>query len=528
MEKFFDRQGYLDLLEKRIRDLKYGYRQNIAILGDEAVGKSSLIFQFMKKFQDNHLLLFYLEVRPEALEAFAKRFIATLLYNFLLNSGLSLKEDLEFLLKKSVRFIPKTCEKIKFVLAAAQKKREDSIFIELLSLCEKIKEETGKSCVVILDEFHNLESLGIKNLYPQWSKMLVLQKNTLYIIISSLKFKARNILAKNLSLLFGNFQTVVIEPFDVKASESYLDATFKDMALEEGLKNFLVHFTGGHPFYLEIISRAILNAKEKSIPEVLEDLLFTPSGILNQRFSNYLKRFQDSAYSQDYLSLLQLVASGQNKLKEIASVLRKSQREIGLRLNYLLETDSVSRWGDFLKINDRVFTFWLKFVYQEKLSALTFNLQNQKILFRDKLEELLQDFLSTAKKPLPERIAQTLRLFDDEVVQLEKRRLRLNHFREIKPLQFNCPGLKEGLVCRAKDSLWLMLFKYDHLTEEDIVSFSRECKKYRNKIVRKIILTLQDIDANTRLRAMDEKILTWDINRLNEILDLFSQPRVIV
>ncbi len=73
-----------------------------------------------------------------------------------------------------------------------------------------------------------------------------------------------------------------------------------------------------------------------------------------------------------------------------------------------------------------------------------------------------------------------------------------------------------------------MAFKPDLLTEEDVMEFTKECRKYRHKLQRKIIVTLQDIDTNARLRALEEKIWTWDLNNLNQILDLFSKSRVIV
>jgi len=38
---------------------------------------------------------------------------------------------------------------------------------------------------------------------------------------------------------------------------------------------------------------------------------------------------------------------------------------------------------------------------------------------------------------------------------------------------------------------------------------------------------LKDIDTNTRLRALEEKIWAWDVNSLNQLLDLYSRPRVI-
>lgn len=63
-ENLFNRRAYLEILEKRIRALKDGYRQNIAFIGDELLGKTSIIFSFLNKFYDNQIIVLYLEVRP--------------------------------------------------------------------------------------------------------------------------------------------------------------------------------------------------------------------------------------------------------------------------------------------------------------------------------------------------------------------------------------------------------------------------------------------------------------------------------
>jgi GTPase SAR1 family protein len=526
-DKFFDRKVYLEILEKRIMDLKDGYRQNIAFVGDELVGKTSLIFKFLNSFYDNRFIIVYLETRPESLDSFSKRFIGVLLYDFLLPSEISLKEDLDFLLNKASDYIPKTVEKIKLILSELQKNKKENIFTELLSLPEIINKETNKFCVVIFDEFHNLERLGIKNLYKEWSQLLIVQKSVMYIIISSMQFKTKNILSKDLCLLFGNFQVITVEPFDIRTTEEYLEHELKDLNIDVGLKNFTVHFTGGQPFYLEIITDALSRSKSPNLVDILQDLLFDYSGILNQKFSNYLKRFQESSYSHDYISILHLISNGQNKIKDIAHILHRTKKEIDVRVNYLSEIDAISRSGDFLRINDRVFGFWLKFVYQEKLQSLTFDSSNQKMLFRKNMENMIQEFLSNADKPVTQRLTELLRLFADERIQIDRKKLKLNHFREIKPLEFNKKGIKEGLICRSNESLWIFALKYDLLTEDDISEFSLECKKYRHKLQRKIIITLRDMDPNSRLKALEEKIWTWDLNNLNLILDLFSKPRII-
>jgi hypothetical protein len=527
-DNFFDRKVYLDILEQRITALKDGYRQNVAFIGDELVGKTSLIFKFLRSFYDSRFIFIYLEIRPESLASFSKRFIGVLLYNFLLPSEISLKEDLDFLINKSFAHIPKTVEKIKSILSQLQKNKKENIFTELLSLPEIINKETNKFCVVIFDEFHNLEQLGVKNLYKEWSGLLIIQKTVMYIIISSMQYKTKNILSKDLCLLFGNFQLISVEPFDLKTSEEYLEHKLKGANIDMGLRNFIVHFTGGHPFYLEIIMDSLSKYESPNLVDILQELLLDSSGALNQKFSNYLKRFQGSSSSHDNISILHLISNGQNKIKDIAHILHKTKKEVDARVNYLLETDAISRLGDFLKINDRVFGFWLRFVYQEKMLSLTFDSSNQKMLFRKNIENMIQEFLSNADKSVTQRLTELLRLFADERIQIDRKKLRLNHFREIKPLEFSNKGIKEGLICRSNESLWIFALKYDLLTEDDISEFSLECKKYRHKLQRKIIITLREMDPNSRLKALEEKIWTWDLNNLNQILDLFSKPRIIV
>lgn len=536
--KIFNRQYYLDVLEKCIKGLKEGYRQNLAIIGDESIGKTSIILRFLNYFNDNAILPIYLDINPLSLEHFSKRFVGTLLFNFLSNSNIVLKEDLDFLMKKAGNYIPRTVEKIKTILSNLEKKKKISVFSDLLSLCEVMNQETKKNCVIIFDEFHNLETMGIKNLYREWAKTLVLSKNTMYIIISSAKFKAKKILSGSLSLLFGNFRIIEIESFDLETSEEFIEQRLCQKHLDKTLINFLIHFTGGHPFYLEIVLEALIKSPLKenmdnaithtNLTNTLEELLFEESGILNQRFSNYLRRLSEDRHIYDYTSLLYLIACGHNRIKDIAHILHKQKKGILQKINYLLETDILIRNGDFFKINDRVFNFWLKSVYKERVDALSFNLIEKKNMFRNRIDEMAKEFIMNSEKSLSERTTELLRLFENEAVCLDRKHVRLTPFREIKPLGLNCRNLKEGLIARSADSLWIIAFKEDLITEEDITEFIRECKRYRQKIQRRIVITSDGVDTNARLKALQEKIWTWNLNNLNQLLDLFNKPRVIL
>jgi hypothetical protein len=525
---FFGRGQYLDIIEKRLKGLKDGYRQNICLVGDELVGKTSLVLRFISKFCDNRFVTVYLDIRHEQLPVFGRRFIGCMLYNFLQNSDSPLREDLDFLIDKASAYIPRTVTRIKTILSDIDRRKKDNVFSQLLSLCDTLHQETGKCCLVVFDEFQNLEALGIKTLYKEWSQVLITQKCSMYLILSSLQNKAHEILSKNLSLLFGNFEVIKIEPFDVREAGKYLDTRLLPGTLNAESRNFIVQFSGGYPFYMDLFCDAVSGSSHPDMVQAMDSLLFSASGILNQRFYNYLKRFSDSPYVLDYIGVLHAVANGQNRIKDIAHILKKPQTVVSSRVSYLMDADALTRCGDFLKINDRVFSFWLRFVYQGKLNALTFDAYNQNAIFRKNIEMLIHEFTASSNKKLSERVTEMVRLFSDDRIQIEKKNMRLTHFREIKPVEFNSRSLKEGLVCRSGDSLWVIGLKQDALSEDDIAAFSQECKKYKHKLERKVLVTLADIDQNSRLRALDEKIWTWDLNCLNQMLDLFSKPLITI
>ncbi|MCU0665871.1 MAG: hypothetical protein MUF05_02095 [Candidatus Omnitrophica bacterium] len=523
--KFFGRESYLLNLHKRVSDLKNGYRHNMAIIGDELLGKTSLICRLLSSYYDNNIIPVYMQVRPESFSVFARRFIGALLYNFLSCGNLNLKEDLDFLINKSSGYAPATTVKIRELLLSIQKRKKINLFGELIALCEHLHKETGKYCLVIFDEFHNLESLGVNKIYPQWSKALMSQKSTMFIITSSFKFRAKQILAKDLSLLFGNFEVLEIEPFDTRLSAFYLKKYLPQAS--SGALSFLVHFTGGYPFYLDVISEALNARADLNVVDALEELLFESSGMLNQRFSNYLKRFTDSSASQDFVTIMYHICNGHNRVKDIAHLMHKPANVINARVNTLMEMDAVSKNGDFVRINDRVFGFWLKFVYQEKLNSFTFDARNQKNLFRAYVEGMLDEFTLINNRPLSERMQEILKLFGDDIIQVSSKRLRLAAFREIKPLEFNNRNLKHGLLGRSSDALWIMALKQDQVSEEFVAEFAKECRRYHHKAQKKVIVSLNEVDTNARLRAMEEKIITWDLNSLNQIFDLFYKPRIV-
>ena len=141
---------------------------------------------------------------------------------------------------------------------------------------------------------------------------------------------------------------------------------------------------------------------------------------------------------------------------------------------------------------------------------------------------LFDEFRGAQDRQTNERIFELFNKFSDESVEFHKKRLRLNHFKEVKMLTLNPPRLQKGIIARSANSLWITAFKEDRVGEEDMRDFVRACKKFKyNKSQKRVFIAFNKIDDNAKLIAKEEKVNTWDAQEVNTLLDIYSQPRII-
>ena len=79
---FFDRKNTLAILKKRVIDLKDGYRQNVALLGPQHIGKTSILHKFVSDLDDPELITIYLDLDQKDFKYIFCNFVGSILYNF--------------------------------------------------------------------------------------------------------------------------------------------------------------------------------------------------------------------------------------------------------------------------------------------------------------------------------------------------------------------------------------------------------------------------------------------------------------
>lgn len=535
---FFGRKPIISLLQRRVVDLKDGYRQNLALLGPRFIGKTMILEEFLSQLNDERLVSVYLSLEEGNFAHFVNQFIARLLAGFLRSKKLSGDDNLMILCEQAQRFLPATVMQAKSILQNLEKDRAPDAYRELLNLPDTFEDEAGCLCLIILDEFQEMEEFGIPNVFQELGKKVMVQRKSIYILASSLKQKAQRILTEKLSLLFGNFEVVEVKPFSIETSLGFIEDSLKGYAMEKSCKNFLVDFTAGHPFYLEIICTQLLKAARacgqqniflNNLIDCLEELLFERWGVLNLHFSRIIERLGPKNGREVFLGILCAVACGDNKLPQILEKMRKDKGRISLRLNRLVEEDRLFRNGNVFCLSDKLFGFWLKTSHQKRLKSFLGGPAEERLYFKNELKQKLAAFVQTSNNEVEARIIELLKSFDNELFQLNGRKHRLPSFNKVYPLNFNGNAAQnlKGLIAETERDQWAVVFKEGMILDGDILSFLSATKEMAGRIARRVVISLSEMETNARLRALQEKMWVWSAGDVNFILNLFGKSFIV-
>jgi len=533
-EKFFGREDVLELLNKRASALKDGYRQNVALTGQSLAGKSSIILRFLHTIQEEGFIPIYVEVVRESFRSFANKFIATMLYNALTGKIENVDIELSGLLANAQTILPKTSQAIKQVNELIDDGETEEAYPELLGLTSTLKAETGTPCIVILDEFDNLERLGIKNPYLSFGKVIMVQKDTMYIVSSSRNLAIRKIISEKLSLLFGNFEVIKVANFTADASCRFMEAKLSPFDIDDFIKKFLIAFTDGNPFYLDrLVTRSAQIAAERMtshidtgvVAEAIVDTAYNSDGSIHQYLMSYMLDLLGTKCRDLCTAVLVEIAGGQNKQALIAKTLKTKQGEISKALAYLMEKALISKSGVFYRIDDVMFEFWLEHVYRRKKEMLVDGTFNRREFFKAGISSYMKAFEKEFTADHTSRLAELFASFSDELVELEMKNMRLPRFTkvEVKTIGSERPFITASF----RGSSWVAQPFDEIVNENNIVNFIRNVKTLDLKIVNKVILPLKGIDENAKLLAKELRISIWDGPTVNMLLTLYGKKRVV-
>ncbi len=535
---FFGRRDILDLLGKRLQGLKEGYRQNVALVGARTVGKTALLTKWISEHDDPGVILLYLDLESRDLSYFSRQLCKSLLYHYLKSQKLPLQEDLKLLCASSRELIPATVTAIEEVQELLKVNKRAEAYVGLLTLVDVFTQETKKSVVLIFDEFHHLSSFDIPEVYAELGRRIMTQKNCLYILTSSYKAKAEEILAEKLSLLFGNFEVLELGAFDLTTSLHLMNKHLDEIKLGLQLKNFLADFTGGNPLYINILCQEMIalsgvyGQQEIYAPIVtgaLENLLFNPWGVLSRHFELFINELCRGRSEGPLAALLIALSQGKHRINELCDDLNLKPTQVNQRLNVLLSAEIVAKNGNYFYIKDKLFKYWIKYVYERRMRGIDLEPGRSRKLFKEEINKAVNEFAHVARKDLSTRIVDLLHKCGSEAFEIDGKRYKLSLFREINPLKMRlgAGSFVDAIVANTDEGTWVIALKKDPVLESELNLFLEETKKMTPKPSRCVIVSLSGFDDNAKIRALQEKCWVWNEQEVNTLMHLYDEPNIV-
>ncbi len=532
------RKIVLDLMRRRVADLKEGYRQNLALLGSPNVGKSTVLQRFLLDLDDSVIVPVYLNLENRDVHYFASKLLRSILYHFCKIKGLPTSDELSSLLETARPLLPLTVERVAVLNAFIEKGKFAEAYEGLIEFPDVFTRETGLFCVLILDEFQTMEEFGIPDVFRRLADRITTQRNCLYIIASSFEEQARKILSEKLTLLFGNFELVSLEPFDLRASQVFITSRMGEVKMGVQLHNFLADFTGGRPLYLDVLVQELINLsaiyKQQEIYtplviQAIENMVFNRWGALSRHFDLVLNRLCIGKSNRLVMDLIMALANGAHKIKDLVEILGAKQSPVTQRLNYLVDEDIVERNGSHFHIKDKMMRYWVKYVFERRIRSIEMEPGRLKKEFKDELARSIGAFQATCRKDLSSRMTELLYCFDNEQFSLKGRSYKLPVFRNIKSLKMRQRGgnLMDVLHAETDEGAWLVILRKDPVAEGDISVVADEARKMGLKIKRCIIVSLSELDDGAKLKALEERMWIWNEPELNSLMNLYEKPYIV-
>lgn len=526
----FDRSDLDLLLRKRVDGFQAGYRQNLALIGAPGMGKSTLIRRFLlEQTKPGSLLLpLYLEVgSEESASEWAARFIRTVLYAVLqLRKGESFPAHLSELVETCSALVPRTAALSKKITHLCESGRLDEAYDHLWELPHLLTLETGHRVLLVLDEFHRLRALSVKEPFRSLGKKIMVQSTTMYLVASSEPQAAYSILREGLALLFGKFEVIEVPPLTSAACRKAIRQLQPEEMYDPFTEYLLIDLAQGNPHRLQ----QLLGSWQQHpyLPELLETLFVDPESTLRRDFEKRLRQLPSGRNRMLALEVLESVAAGVHRLPHLAVQLRRPVAQIAGVLRLLEGCRLIQKEGSFYRVTERLFQAWLVTAHPVLQGVALISADQASTYFRKAAGSWMQQMRKAASRPVEEQLQDLLLLWDDEVVELEGRKVLLPRFRSVErvPGPLDQASLLGRTAKRQKGGWWIIPWSGDldeaaaHRMVEQIRAFA-PLKDYR-----KLLIGASRADVNARLVLQEAKVRFWDLPSLNQLLDLYGLARI--
>ncbi|MDP2922761.1 MAG: hypothetical protein Q8O30_03455 [Candidatus Omnitrophota bacterium] len=508
----------LNTLDKRIKAFPQGYRQNIAILGDDEKEISYLLENYFKTNKLKEIIYIHTSASHSDRKSFFKSVVFSLLSEYL-----NKNETFDNLLNCTCTSLSTTVVFIKDII----KRNTSPSFLDILEVVNKFINESGKRCIFIIENL-----LALKRVFPSFhndfSKFIVLQRNCM-VILTSLDIKeSEKTLYSDLNFLFGNFEKILLNETNFLENYKYLKNSLIPLPCSPFFISFFVNIFGSNIVYYNFIKemmkeKYINNDEDISIISIVRHAIYEQEAYFFQKFIREIDIIE-SNFKNPYLviKLLLALSEGYIRKKELASLHIIDQKDLTVKLQRLCDLNYVENLGNIYTIKDPLFSFWLSHVFKLSFCPPLLDWHKRNILFEKKMHETISLFKEDFFKDKVKKILELITSFKNDTLKIGKTSYRLPLVTKSRLISYPEKNL-HFLIAEGEEIIFAGI-KEVLVEDSDIFDFIEKGKMIRGKGVKKIFISLDTFSSSAKLAAKNNKLIVWDINELNDLMRTYHKP----
>ena len=507
----------LSILDKRIKAFIKGYRQNIAIFGDDKEELSYLLENYLRSNTPEGISCIHATTSYTNQKDFFKSVAISLL-----SKNNQSTDTLDNLINQNNSEMPSTVNFIKKTL-----KKKNIVFLDILELINKFLQEKQENCLFIIEEF-----LGLKKLFPdsfnEFSKFLILQRNCMVVLTSSSSKEAERIISSELNLLFGNFEKILLNETSFFDNYFYLKQSLEPLCPPPLFISFFVNILGNNILSYDLMIKTIRSnyqPDEKGIVNILEKSLYSRESYFFQKFIKNIelieKMFKDHT---SVINILLSLSGGYLRKKELLSLNIAGAKDLSNKLSKLSELNYIINYGNVYKIKDPLFSLWLSQVFKIYFFPPLSNPVKRKELWKLNMAEEICIFKEDFLKDKVRKVLELISSFKDDSLKIGKNKYKLPLVNRTKILSYPQKDL-HILIGEGKEIIFAGI-KETNATDSDIFNFIDHGRGIKGKGVKKIFISLDRLTNTAKVVAKNHKLIVWDANEINHLMRVYNKSLI--
>ena len=509
----------LSAIGKRSQSFIQDYRQNIAVLGNDSDEVSYVLEKYLEKNRLDEITYVRTKSYCVSQKDFFKSVVVAILSEYTQSA-----QTLDELIVATQESLVNTTNFAKDIL-----KKDKLFFLDVLELVNKFINETDRYCMLVIEEFSKL-----KDIFPHYtqafSKFIILQKKCMVILTSSQVKEARRILSAELNLLFGDFEQINISEGDFIDNYLYFKNLLNDINPSPFLMSFFIDIIGSNISYYDLIAPVIKNSyhegrEDEAIVTALKESLYDSHTYFSQKFAKKIEMIEkDFKNSWVVFKILAAINDGYIRRSEITSLNICSPREIKTKLQKLVQLNYIEDFGNIYKITDSLFAFWFSNVFSVSHFSSCFDSTKRMQIWKNKTYQYISDSKESFFKDGIKKILELLSSFKDDTLRWGKNQYKLPLVDRLKMISY--PERNLHLVIGEGKGIVFAGVKEDDVDDADMFDFLEKGRGLSSQNMKKIFISFKRFSSTAKLIAKDHKVMAWDVDEVNHLLDIYHKPSI--